>query len=175
MDQAKAMGSLNLTSLGYEYVNVDDCWMTETRDSEGNLQADPTTFPNGMKALGDSIHGENLKFGIYSSAGTKTCAGRAGSLYYEEADATSFAGWGVDYLKLDNCFNKGVPAKERYTNMSNALSMQDHEIYFSLCNWGNENVTMWGPEISNSFRTTQDIARSANVWQSLKGNFLTNL
>ena len=62
-----------------------------------------------MAALGEYIHNETLKFGIYSSAGTKTCAGRAGSLYYEDTDAADFASWGVDYLKLDNCYNKGVP------------------------------------------------------------------
>lgn len=109
--------------LGYEYVNVDDCWMTDTRDADGHLQADPSTFPQGMSALGDYIHNATLKFGIYSSAGTKTCAGRAGSLDYETTDATDFATWGVDYLKLDNCYNKGVPATERYGKMSDALAM----------------------------------------------------
>ena len=59
--------------------------------------------------------------------------------------------------------------------MSQALAMQEHEIYFSICNWGNENVTQWAPEISNSWRTTQDIARKDNVWQSMKGNFLNNI
>lgn len=37
-----------------------------------------------------------LKMGIYSDAGTKTCAGYPGSLYYEDVDAATFAGWGVD-------------------------------------------------------------------------------
>lgn len=96
--------------------------MTENRDSEGHLQADPMTFSSGMKALGDTIHNATLKFGIYSSAGTMTCAGRAGSLYYEEVDAADFAEWGVDYLKLDNCYNKGVPGEERYSTMSSALA-----------------------------------------------------
>jgi hypothetical protein len=35
----------------------------------------------------------------YSSAGTKTCQGFPASLGYEEADAQTFASWGVDYLK----------------------------------------------------------------------------
>jgi alpha-galactosidase len=76
-----------------------------------------------MSTLGNYIHNATLKFGIYSSAGTKTCAGRAGSLNYETTDATDFASWGVDYLKLDNCFNTGVPATERYGAMSDALAM----------------------------------------------------
>jgi alpha-galactosidase len=40
-----------------------------------------------MKALGDYIHSKGLKFGIYSCAGTMTCAGRPGSLDYEDVDA----------------------------------------------------------------------------------------
>ena len=35
------------------------------------------------------------------------CAGRPGSLGYETKDAFSYASWGVDYLKLDNCHNAG--------------------------------------------------------------------
>ena len=31
-----------------------------------------------MKALGEYIHGKGLKYGIYSDAGTKTCAGFPG-------------------------------------------------------------------------------------------------
>jgi alpha-galactosidase len=41
--------------------------------------------------------------GIYSSAGTATCAGYPASLGYEDIDAASFAAWGIDYLKYDNC------------------------------------------------------------------------
>jgi alpha-galactosidase len=44
-----------------------------------------------------------LKIGIYSSAGTETCAGYPASIGYESIDAATFAGWGIDYLKYDNC------------------------------------------------------------------------
>ena len=94
-----------------------------------------------MKALADHVHGANLMFGLYSSAGTKTCAGRAGSLYYETKDAYDYASWGVDYLKYDNCYNAGVNGTWRYTEMGNAIKETGREIFYSLCNWGNENVT----------------------------------
>lgn len=58
-----------------------------------------------MKALGDYIHSKGLKYGIYSSAGTLTCQGRAGGLDHEDVDAQDYAAWGVDYLKYDNCNN----------------------------------------------------------------------
>ena len=83
-DKIVAMG---LDKLGYKYVNIDDCWNSVERDSLGRMQADPKSFPTGMRAIGDYIHSKGLKFGIYSSAGTYTCEGRAGSLGNENIDA----------------------------------------------------------------------------------------
>jgi alpha-galactosidase len=50
-----------------------------------------------------------------------TCEGRAGSLRHEEKDVKDFVEWGVDFFKYDNCFNEGIPSKERYITMRNAL------------------------------------------------------
>lgn len=36
---------------------------------QGQLVPDPKTFPSGIKALADYIHGKGLKLGIYSDAG----------------------------------------------------------------------------------------------------------
>ncbi len=41
--------------VGYEYVDIDDCWLAADRDSQGRLQADPTRFPGGMKSLADYV------------------------------------------------------------------------------------------------------------------------
>lgn len=41
--------------LGYKYVNLDDCWAANERDSLGRLQADPARFPSGIKALADYV------------------------------------------------------------------------------------------------------------------------
>ncbi|KAF8795467.1 Alpha-N-acetylgalactosaminidase like protein [Argiope bruennichi] len=51
--------------LGYEYVNIDDCWMEKERDKDGKLVPDRQRFPNGIKALADYIHSKGLKLGIY--------------------------------------------------------------------------------------------------------------
>ena len=45
-----------------------------------------------------------LKLGLYSDAGSMTCARFAASLGHEVEDAKVFAMWGVDFLKYDNCF-----------------------------------------------------------------------
>jgi hypothetical protein len=49
----------------FHLVNVDDCWQI-TRDASGIIQADPKTFPSGIRALADYVHSRKLKFGIYS-------------------------------------------------------------------------------------------------------------
>ena len=40
---------------GYEYVNVDDCWMSKERDANGSLVPDPDRFPNGISGLADYV------------------------------------------------------------------------------------------------------------------------
>src|SRR5690606_39433032 len=86
---------------------------------------DPERFPSGLKALADYVHERGLKLGIYSDAGTKTCAGRPGSQGHEYQDALQFARWGIDYLKYDWC-NTGTGAAQRnpreaYATMRDAL------------------------------------------------------
>ena len=101
-DAADAMVASGMKDAGYTYIVVDDCWHGE-RDSLGFIQADPVHFPSGIKALTDYIHSKGLKFGIYSCAGNKTCAGRPASRGHEYQDALQYAKWGVDYLKYDWC------------------------------------------------------------------------
>ncbi|MFQ6108955.1 MAG: glycoside hydrolase family 27 protein [Candidatus Aminicenantales bacterium] len=163
-DMADAMVSSGMKDVGYIYVNLDDCWMAPTRDAEGNLQADPERFPNGIKALADYVHSRGLKLGIYSSAGTKTCQGYPASLNHEFEDARKFAEWGVDYLKYDNCYNQGRDAVDRYRKMRQALDAAGRPIVFGICEWGQNRPWLWAPEIGNLWRTTGDIR---NSWESV--------
>ena len=103
MEMADAIVSSGMAKVGYEYVNLDDCWLLKTRDAQGRLQADPTRFPSGIAALAEYIHSKGLKFGLYGDAGTATCEGYAGSENHEATDAATLAVWGVDYWKLDGC------------------------------------------------------------------------
>jgi len=127
---------MGLDKLGYNYVNIDDCWLTEERSEDGHLVPDPVTFPNGMKAVGDYLHSLGLKFGIYNSAGSATCQMKAGSLDHEVVDALDYAEWGVDYLKYDNCNNQDRPDMERYNAMRDALNATGRPIFYSICSWG---------------------------------------
>lgn len=65
------------------------------------------TVPDGMRNLTDQIHDMGFKTGIYSSAGRYTCGGFPASLGFETEDANSYAEWGFDLLKYDNCYNEG--------------------------------------------------------------------
>ena len=119
-----------MKAAGYDYVNIDDCWMAASRDAAGNLVADPTRFPDGIKPVADYVHSLGLKLGIYEDAGTTTCARYPGSFGHEAQDAATFASWGVDYVKYDRC---NIPygdfpgeteqqvQQTLYTRMSNAL------------------------------------------------------
>lgn len=42
-------------AVGYEYINVDDCWLEKNRGPNNELVADRTRFPRGMKALSDYV------------------------------------------------------------------------------------------------------------------------
>jgi alpha-galactosidase len=161
--------SLGLRDAGYHYVNVDDCWANWQRDKDGNLQANPQRFPSGIKALADYMHERGLKFGLYSSAGVSTCEplkenrGFPGGLGHEKQDAATFASWGVDYLKYDNCNNQKIDAQQRYTAMAEALRASGRPIFFSMCEWGENKPWLWAgkpPVEASSWRTTGDISDS---------------
>ena len=104
-DMAKAMKDSGLVDAGYNYFNLDDCWETKERNERGELVADYTTFPSGIRALTDKVNALGLKLGIYSSNGTLTCQHFPASQGYEYRDAYTFAKWGVEYWKLDYCHN----------------------------------------------------------------------
>lgn len=159
---ANAVISTGLNKIGYTYVNMDDCWAA-SRNASGFIEPDPTAFPSGIKALADYVHSLGLKFGLYSDAGNKTCAGRPGSLGYEKQDAEQYAAWGVDYLKYDNCNNDGIPDLQRYTAMKNALNATGRPIFFSLCDWA-VTTAPWGVYTGNSWRTTTDINPYWDSW-----------
>ncbi|MED6119973.1 hypothetical protein PIB30_016774, partial [Stylosanthes scabra] len=143
----------------------DDCWGELNRDSQGNLVAKASTFPSGIKALADYVHSKGLKLGIYSDAGDLTCSKTMpGSLGHEVQDAKTFASWGIDYLKYDNCNNNDISPKERYPKMSKALLNSGRSIFFSMCEWGLEDPATWAKGVGNSWRTTGDIKDN---WDSM--------
>jgi len=161
---ADVMVSSGLRDCGYEYLVIDDCWsVKDHRDGNGDLIPDPERFPNGIKALADTVHSKGLKFGIYSDAADKTCAGYPGSFGFEEQDARLWASWGVDFLKYDYCHapSDQVTAIERYTRMGDALRGCGREILYSICEWGGRSPYLWARQAGGQmWRVTGDVVDS---------------
>ena len=153
---ADAMVASGLKDAGYTYINIDDCWHGK-RDADGFIQADPKHFPHGIKALADYVHSCGLKLGIYSDAGSETCAGRPGSLGHEYQDALQYARWEVDYLKYDWCNTTNVNAQGAYQLMRDALQASGRPIFFSMCEWGDNHPWRWAKGIGDSWRIGPDI------------------
>ena len=74
-----------------------------------------------------------MKFGIYSARCAATCARRAASLGHYLQDAETFASWGVDFLKFDNCHGcpAGTDATQQFREMHTALNRSGRPILYS--------------------------------------------
>lgn len=167
-EMADAMVKSGMKDAGYQYIVIDDSWQlgkvdknkqttVNGRDNNGELIADPNKFPNGIKAVADYVHSKGLKFGLYTSPGLRTCTGCNGSMGYEETDIKTFAGWGVDFIKLDWCGCRGN--KEEVLKIwRTALDKIERSIVLSV-NAGNDyTITR---RYANMWRTTSDIM---DVW-----------
>jgi len=155
-ETADALISTGLAKLGYQYVNLDDCW-AKGRDEIGRIYPDPVTFPSGMKALADYMHSKNLKFGVYTDRGSMTCARRPGSRGWEGLDARTYASWGVDFLKEDSCAasdNHDVAFAE-YAVMRDALNATGRPIFFDICGWADWYAPV-GATLGNEWRIGPD-------------------
>ena len=158
METADKFGEYGLDKAGYQYIVIDDCWPEMERDENGKLVPDRKKFPHGMKYLADYIHSKGLKFGIYSSASTRTCKGYPSSFDHEFEDAQMFAEWGVDYLKYDFCYKpSSIDAKILYQRMGLALRECGRDIVYAACN-SLPDVGNWIRATgAHLFRTTGDI------------------
>ncbi|KAI0125582.1 glycoside hydrolase superfamily [Xylariales sp. AK1849] len=175
---AQGLVDLGLAALGYIYVTTDCGWLSRDRDEEGRLQWNETLFPSGGKALGDFVHGLGLQFGLYSGAGYLQCGSSdlPASLGYEEIDAETFADWGGDSLKYDNCYpvdnvtmadynsaEAGSPT--RFQAMASAIDAVDRDLHYFICQWGvGSDIGAWASAIGNSWRISNDIY---NAWRSI--------
>ena len=173
-EAADVMIASGMADYGYQYVNIDDCWMTKPgsndpqldtapRDSAGAIRSN-ALFPD-MKGLTEYIHAKGLKAGIYTSPGELTCAKYTGTYGHEEADARKFAEWGFDFLKYDWCSYSKIAAGKTvedymkpYRQMGAILRGLDRDVVFNLCQYGMGDVWKWGGKVDgNCWRTTGDL------------------
>ena len=185
-EAAGFMISSGMADVGYQYVNIDDCWANAPRasdslrvgplrDEKGNINTN-IYFPD-MLGLTNYIHALGLKAGIYSSPGPYTCTGYTGAFDHEEQDARQFAKWGFDFLKYDWCsyghiagggkaddkdmsWGNKKPSLEQYQHpyrqMGDILKSLDRDIVFNLCQYGYGDVWKWGGEVGGHSWRTGD-------------------
>lgn len=170
---AQALLDMGLQDYGWTYINIDDAWQGPQRAKDGGIVANDR-FPD-IKGLGEWLHSNGLKLGIYSSPGPYTCGKYEGSWQHEAQDAATYSDWGVDYLKYDWCGYSRIFAAEGddsraayvkpYAFMGDILASQPRDIVYSLCQYGMDDVWEWGASVKgNCWRTTGDIGDS---WESM--------
>jgi len=180
-EAADIMFTIGMADVGYQYINIDDCWMNAPqntdpkrvgplRDKRGNIL--PNSYFPDMKGLTDYIHNKGLKVGIYTSPGPFTCGGFAGTYQHEQQDACQFAAWGFDFLKYDLCSYESLIAgtnnsletmQKPYLMMGNILKTLDRDMVFNLCQYGMGEVWKWGGKVGgHCWRTGDDLGYELN-------------
>jgi hypothetical protein len=170
--QADAMVTSGLLAAGYNYLIIDGGWEAQYRASNGELVADTTDFPSGMKSLCDYIHGKGLKCGIHHYYGTGVAP--VNGMGREIQDAFTFASWGVDYVKLDyqaatdlneyvtGAVTEPLMAQAAYEYFARAIRATGRDIVLEigLLSGGNNNLSAptWGVNAGwNLVRTGPDM------------------
>lgn len=128
---AQALASTGLRDRGYVYVNLDCGWSDGYRDKQtGQVFANSTRFPSGLRGLGSFIHDLSLRYGIYTS-GHQCCSpkdGDDGIVGHEQQDVAHFADMGFDFIKNDDCGS----TNESFLKTHDAISRNSRPIVHSI-------------------------------------------
>ncbi|KAK7177383.1 glycoside hydrolase family 27 protein, partial [Paraphaeosphaeria sporulosa] len=160
--QAEAMVQYGLVEAGYNSILFDDCFTEKERGAD-----DLSKWPQGLRNVTLRLKDMGITASAYSDAGYRTCAGYPGSYGHEVEDLATFEDWGFDYLKYDNCF---IPFDNvtqenvfgRYALMADAIASRSTKtkqppFWFSLCEWGWQQLWIWGKRLGHSWRINGDI------------------
>lgn len=152
---AEALVETGLREAGYVYLCLDDGWEGDLpHDEQGNPRVNTDKFPDGLKALGDYLHGKGLKFGIYATPDFVGGSRREGIWTggNEWRWVRAFQQWGVDYLKYD------FSDKASNALMANALARSERPIFYNVCEWGHSAPWEWAYHFGgDSWRISYDV------------------
>jgi alpha-galactosidase len=180
---ARALLQRRLAHAGYRIVWLDFGWASGNRDQTGELIADRTQWPNGLRWLTGWLHARGLLAGIYTDAGSSGCSHRGvGSLGHYQQDADTFAAWGFDAVKVDFCGagQEGLSPRPLYRQFARALrnNSSRRPMLLNVCNFwvpgqidgqrpsladSSYSNALWAPKIAQSWRTDTDIGFTGNV------------
>lgn len=176
IDSAEAMVRDGLRDAGYEYVVIDGGWRAPERNSRGDMVV-ADTFPDGIKAVADHVHGLGMKLGLHQAVGFRDCSGGTpgtqsapGDTMVDKArrDVELFAGWGIDLLKFDLCAFRFPDEADRaarvalvedaYRAAGQAIDEVERPILYSLSEYGRFESHRWGESAGGQmWRTTGDL------------------
>jgi alpha-galactosidase len=186
-DAADLLVSTGLAAVGYNYINLDDCWQGK-RDADGNMVPNEK-FPD-MKALADYVHSKGLRIGMYTGPGKTTCGGYQATedldyesgVSYLEKDVQLYAKWGFDFIKYDYCIFPRDPKVDQYykskqpalyQRMTDALAASSRAMVHMICQYGKNNVWDWAAAVGgNMWRTNDDLA---DTWPAVLRNGFGNI
>ena len=160
---ADALVSSGLRDLGYTFVNLDDVWAADQRNATGHIVADPRRFPSGAESLGQHLHARGLRFGLYTARNTRTCSGKMpGSLGHEQLDAATFASYGADFVKNDDCGVVYANAYRDYGAMQAAIAAVDRPMLHNV------KAPDLGPNVTRSVCQFRRVGKDLkNSWENL--------
>ena len=163
LDVARTIKGLGMQDIGYQYINLDDCWGVRNNQTY-EIEGDPERFPEGMPAFIDKLQVLGFKFGLYTDWGPNGCHHPfTGSWPYYQQDADTFAKWGVDLVKLDGCdAPPGIPTEQLGCNFTHALDQTGAPIWLYFHCWDAASCGQCG----NSFRVYDD---HHDNWESTSG------
>jgi hypothetical protein len=163
--QAQALHDSHLSEHGYIYMNIDDFYYEDPRqtvDSYGRWVVDPKKFPNGMAALASFVHNLGLKFGMYMTPGIPVAAVNKNTpiegTTYHAADIAQKGSYEINYnfgnssmLKID--YSK--PGAQQFMNSWAALLASYGVDYLKIDGVGSfdiPDVQAWSQALKNSGR-----------------------
>lgn len=160
-----AMVSSGMRDAGYRYVDLDAGWAAPQRTPAGELQADPTRFPDGMADLVTYAHDRGMLLGLYASPFNEGCSGQPAlaAVGHEAQDAKDYAAWGIDMLKYDWCRNEADHQHQVqvFSAMRDALRGSGRRIVYSINPNSSDDQTAgirydWS-DIADMARATNDL------------------
>ena len=126
MSSAQAMLDKGLVDYGWAYINIDDGWQGLRGGKENAIQPN-SKFPD-MKKLGDFLHSNGLKFGIYSGPWVATYAGHCG----ESADTPDGK---YDFIEKGIC--------DEYHKVDRSRMKRDSLWYFTKYKFVDVDARQW--------------------------------
>lgn len=183
-EMAQGMVSTGLHAAGYEHIWLDDGWAVARVNTTGccldygpapgckdscKVIEEASLFPSGMGALVKKVHDLDLKFGIYTSKGPKTCLGyqptqphRPGACGYEQIDADTYVhDWDVDQVKDDGC--GACPQHDPWQAMATALNNTGKPIWYAIHAGTQPNASY--AKYSNMWRVGGDLSSATfDMW-----------